>query len=349
MRAISAFGNTGKSERVNYYVIVVILTLVGSVLGSGFISGKEVAVFFSRFGGFSFLGIFLAFFLFAGIFYLILIKSDIILSRLQNSKIILFLNLIISIVFSSAMMAGIVNSMNFDIISIKFAIFFIILLICLLIIKKGIKILNKLNSFLVPIMIIIFLILLSLNISQKPIDFSFSLSGSVSIFYSFLYAILNTSNGVVLTASLGQKLAKHQKAQVSVLSALVLMLILLFVNIVLLQHSSLLYEDMPFLSLFSGWQKVCINIVIFIGCATSLFSLVYTSFLSFRGLCNNEFLIFCISVLLPALLSLLGFSFIVSQLYPICSILGLYLLFALLKGQRVKKTKAKSIKRKENL
>ena len=99
-------------------------------------------------------------------------------------------------------------------------------------------------------------------------------------------------------------------------------LILLSTNIVLLQNQSSLVQDMPLLSLFSGFQKFLMTIVVFIGCITTLFSLVYTSSFSMRGLCKNEFLIFLVSVLLPLVFSLLGFSFIVLYLYPLASILG---------------------------
>ena len=152
----------------------------------------------------------------------------------------------------------------------------------------------------------------------------------LSIFYSLLYVVLNSSNGCVMIASLGESLNKKQKARVSFLSALVLMLILLFVNIILLQHSSCLSQEMPLISLFDGWQKSLMNIIIFIGCSTTLFSLIYTSSFSMRGLCNNEFFVFFISVIVPMLLSLLNFGFIVSYLYPLASVIGLFLLIDLL-------------------
>ena len=44
----------------------VVLAIVGTIVGSGFISGKEIAVFFTRFGLFSYPCIFLAFFFILG-------------------------------------------------------------------------------------------------------------------------------------------------------------------------------------------------------------------------------------------------------------------------------------------
>ena len=316
-------------------MIVVLFAVIGNFLGSGFISGKEIAVFFSRFGSLSFLSIPLTFFIFWGVVYLILNKCDVILSKLSRSRFCAIINIIICLVFSASMLAGISSLLKFNILLLNLFSILIILFVCIFIIKKGLNFLNKMNNLLIPIMFSVFFIILCLNISPLPLNLVFSKEYLTFPLYSLLYVILNTSNGCVLIASLGKSLSKRQKAQVSFLSALVLMLILLFVNIILLQHSSLIYEDMPFLSLFSGWQRACINIVTFVGCSTSLFSFVYTSSLSFRGLCNNEFLIFCISVFLPALLSFCGFSFIVSYLYPLISVLGLFLLFKLLWSDKI--------------
>ena len=57
-------------------VFVAVLVLFGAVLGSGFASGKEIVVFFSRFGNLSFLYIFLAAFLFFLLFYFFLKNAE---------------------------------------------------------------------------------------------------------------------------------------------------------------------------------------------------------------------------------------------------------------------------------
>ena len=317
----------------------VVLAIVGTIVGSGFISGKEIAVFFTRFGLFSYPCIFLAFFLFWGIFYLILIKGDFILDKIKTSKFCFLINFIICTIFSSAMFAGIGNLLKFDNFFVNFLIFIIILIICYLIFKRGAKILNKLNLIFIPLMIIIFILLLSRKFSFSGFDVSSSMGGA-SIFYCILYIFLNTSNGCVLIAGLGQKLTKKQKARASFLSALVLMLILLFANTLLLQSYSSLSEDMPLLSLLTGGARATMNFVIFIGCSTSLFSLIFASSYSMRGLCNNEFLIFFLSVILPLLLSLFGFNNIVTYLYPLSSVLGLFMMldFCILYGKKLKQS-----------
>ncbi len=309
-------------------------------MGSGFISGKEIVVFFSRFGAYSFLGIFLTFFFFAFLFYIILNKGEEALQRLKSSRFSFVINLIICMIFTSAMFAGVNNLLTFDKIYINFIVLILILFVCFIIFKRGLKSLNKLNYFLIPIMLGILIMIVALKLNFSPIKFVSSL-GEMSFLYSILYVILNTANSAVLIAEIGKNLNRKQKARVSIISALVLMLILLLVNIVLLQNSSSFVEDMPLISLFSGWQKVMMNIVVFIGCITTLFSLVFVSSSSMRGLCNNEFIIFSISVLMPAMLSLLGFGFIVTYFYPITSILGVFLLYDLFFKSLFKRTNQK--------
>lgn len=304
--------------------LAAILAILGTVIGSGFISGKEITVFFTRFGLFSFPCIFLAFFIFWALFYIILTRGEKALEKLKNSKLSFVINLIICTIFSSAMFAGTNNLLNFDNFLINFLIFSAILLICFVIFKKGLKFLNKINYFFIPFMIIILLVLLIDNLSLEKLTFSQTSYGGLSFFYSLLYCLLNSANGCVLIAKFSQELTRRQKARVSFLSALVLMLILLFANLVLLKAS--LDETMPMLSMLKGYQEVVMRVVIFIGCVTTLFSLVFTSSFSMRGLCNNEFLIFLASLIMPLVCSLLGFDFIVTYLYPIASILGAILL-----------------------
>ena len=313
----------------------IIFAIIGTVIGSGFISGKEVAVFFARFGFWSIPCIFIAFFLFWLLFYSILIKGDKILFKLKKSKLFMILNIILCIIFTSAMFAGINNFLIFDNFFINFLIFSCILALCTLIFKKGTTFLNKLNFILIPVMLVIFLALLS---SKSSLNFQLQ-ENSHSIwspFYCVFYVVLNTSNSCVMLASLGEGLSRKQKARASFYSSLVLMLILLFVNIILLQHSSLISLDMPLLSLFNGWERTLLNIIIFIGCSTTLFSLIFSSSLTIRGLCNNEFLVFIISIVVPTILSLVGFGFIITYLYPLASIVGIFLLLNLLFEENIK-------------
>ncbi len=316
---------------------LVVLAIIGTVIGSGFISGKEIVVFFTRFGYFSFPCIFLAGILFFVLFKCLLSLGDKALAKLKKSKLAFVINLFLCLFFSSAMFAGISNLLTFDKIIVNFVIFFIVLTLAFIVFKFGMGSLDKINLILVPFMLILFLVMLSTKLSFKSIAIVGQTRYSgFSIFFALLYVILNTANGGVIIANLGQRLSKKQKTQVALISALTLSAILLIANIVLLLNPTSISSAMPLVSMFSKEGHVIMTFVVFIGCLTTLLTLVYTLSSSMRGLCKNEFIIFFISVILPLILSLLGFDFIVEYLYPLASILGIYLLAGLLFSSKYK-------------
>ncbi|MCI8556019.1 MAG: hypothetical protein HFI85_05605 [Clostridia bacterium] len=311
-----------------------ILAIVGTVIGSGFISGKEIMVFFSRFGWYSFLFIALAFVLFFVLFKLLLNCGEKALNKLEKSKFSFLINLFLCLFFSSAMFAGIANLLQFDNIFANLAVFFFVLLLSYLVFKHGLGGLNKINMVIVPIMILIFVGFLASKISFKTVEFEGFAAGGAGLVYAILYVILNTANGGVIIANYGKKLSKRQKTQVAFLSALTLFVILLIANLVLLLNPTSFVYAMPLVSIFSGVGHIVMTIVVFMGCLTTLLTLVYTLSTSMRGLCKNEILIFFVSVIVPLLLSLVGFDFIVEHLYPLASVLGIYLLCDLLFANR---------------
>lgn len=303
------------------------LAIIGTVIGSGFISGKEIVVFFSRFGYWSFPCIILTFFLFFFIFKFLLNRGSESVKRLEKSKLSFILNLLLCTIFSASMFAGTIDMAKDYGIVLAVVFIFFLLLLCARVSKRGITSLNKLNFILVPAMTIVLIIgLIYLLCKGGQIQNIGNEFGGMSIIYTILYVVLNTSNGCVLIANFGQKLSAKQKTRVAFLSALVLCLILTIINIVLLFSPSVFGEEMPLLELFSGPLRQVLSFAIMIGCLTTLFSLIYSLSSSMRGLCKNEYLIFSVSVIMPFILSLLGFGFIVSYLYPLASVIGVFLL-----------------------
>jgi len=301
-----------------------IITIVGMVVGSGVVSGKEIVVFFSRFGYFSFFTIIISFFMFYFLFKFILVKCEYIKNKIKNSKFALLANFIFCTIFSASMFAGINNLLNSDENLINILIFLLIFLFCVVIFKKGIKSLNKLNLILVPVMLFVFAVLLISKItSVEKGGFNF---GGVSIFYAILYVLLNVSSGCVLIADLGRELTKKQKTRVAFFSALVLSLILLITNMVLLAYPNFLSNPMPLLDILGG-NSVVIEVLIFIGSATTLFSIVYSISIILRSVCKNEIINFFVCIGVPLFLSLWGFGPIIAYLYPLASVMGGMFLF----------------------
>ena len=87
---------------------------------------------------------------------------------------------------------------------------------------------------------------------------------------------------------------------------------------------------MPLLQISGGYVYVLMRIVIFVGCLTTLLSLVYTTSQNLQKLGICGVLNILISIILPFLASFLGFGKIVSILYPIVSVLGILLVIPFL-------------------
>ena len=113
------------------------------------------------------------------------------------------------------------------------------------------------------------------------------------------------------------------------ISALVLGIMLLLTNIVLFAYPALFNEEMPMLAILSSGSSAVITLVVFIGCLTTLLSIIYSASSSIRGMIENEYLNFALSILLPLILSFWGFSNIVAYLYPLASVMGGVMLFLL--------------------
>lgn len=307
-------------------MLAIVLAIVGAVVGCGFITGKEIVVYFARFGSIAYVGAIFAIFLFYLIIYFLLKNSEKILKKLKKSKIFLIFNLILNIILSSAMFGGTINVI-FPLGKIwSFIILTIVLILCFLVFRHGKSALEKLSYLFVPVMILSFILIFIFKI-DFPLNFISPKFSFPPLWFSLLYVSINLSNSLLLVSSLGEKLSKKSKAQVAFLSALVLGFLLLMTITILLQNASLLYQEMPLLYLCSGWQKGVMSVIVFLGCITSLFSLTFTLSSSLRGLNLGEMMNFLVSIILPFVISFLGFGFIVSYFYPLASVLGLLILF----------------------
>ena len=153
-----------------------VMLVIGMVIGSGFASGKEIAVFFSRFGCFSYIFIPFVFFLFWGVFFWILSHGEGGIDKLNSSKIFLSLYTTISLVFTASMFAGTKVTMFFENHFIDITLMVVLLLTCIYVSRTGIKVLEIFNAYLIPITIIILVICLKKNIGHELASFKGSFS-----------------------------------------------------------------------------------------------------------------------------------------------------------------------------
>ncbi len=305
----------------------VVFLIFGTIVGSGFSSGKEIFVFFSRFGNLSYLYIFLACLFFFCLFYLFLLKGGKVTKKMENLKIINIIMMFISIVFTASMFAGLKNLFSFSNNFIYLLLCGGLLILTLYITLKGMKTLERFTAIIMPICAFIFLTILCF-LSFKKSQYVMETENGLGFLYSPLYVALNFSTSTFIIAKAGKELTKKQTFLISLFSSLLLFAFLTFGNIVLRTHPESYYAEMPFLYLCQGnsFFFVLSYIVIFVGCFTTLLSLCLTLKESLSGFIKNEVALLSISIFFPYLLSECGFSYIVSYFYPVSSVLAIFLM-----------------------
>ena len=295
---------------------VAIVSIVGGFVGSGFVSGKEIVVFFAHFGGWCYPAILLSFFL---LFYLLKLILNLPEKIIKDNKLIFFTIQILSIIFASSMFGSMVKILEFQGILIEMAIFLIIFAFCLLIFLKGGKFLNKINFIFVPIMLLILFSGIFFKIGKIDLDFTFE--KSFGLLYGMFYIFLNCASLIPFASESGARLTQKQKARVAFVCALVLCLLLCLCSTVLLAYPQTFSEAMPFVCIF-GKGQIVVKLAVFLGSLTTLLGQIYSLSQNFRFFRKNELLNFFQAVCLPFCFSLIGFNVIVSLVYPVAGVLG---------------------------
>lgn len=304
-----------------------VFLLFGTIVGSGFSSGKEILVFFSRFGELSYLYIVIACVLFFLLFYLFLSKGKFVIDKLEKLKIVNIILVFISIVFTASMFAGLKSLFMFSNSFLYIILCALLLLFTVFITLKGMGMLEKVTLVLMPACVFIFLAVLIYICFQNP-EFTVQAKSPFGYFYCPLYVALNFSTSTFIVSKAGRELNKKQTFFVSLFSSLLLLAFLLFANFALRTHVDSHFADMPFLYLCqnNSFFFVLCYVVILIGCLTTLLSLCLTIKASVEGMFKGEVLGIFIAIFLPFLISEFGFSKIVANLYPLASVLGISVL-----------------------
>lgn len=304
-----------------------IMIIIGTIIGSGFATGKEIAVYFSRFGLVSYFLILMTGAIFFCVIYFFLSRGAKAFEKISSSKFFLALYTIISLIFTSSMFAGTINILP-QTMWLRMMFWIGLCLVCLYVARRGLKSLAIANSFLIPVLMICLIVVLFQII--KPINLNFSSKNAfLGLFFTILYCLLNFSTSGIVFAKLGDELNKKQKVWASLISSLTLCVFLMLTNNALLSHPASIHQEMPLVFLSSGVSLLLIKFVVFSGCITTLFSLVYTTSLSLEKLSFPKFWIGFIAVVFPAAVSIFGFGRIVSFLYPLASVIGIFVFFFL--------------------
>ena len=317
----------------------IVLLIIGTIIGAGFVSGKEISSFFSIFGYYSFIFILPIFFLlyyFINKLLLIGINKKInnvddlnLIIFKKNNKIIKIFTFISFIILSSTMISAINTSFNIRPYSLlHFATILIIIIISCIAIYKDLHFIKNMCTIIVPFILFLMIIVCLINLNSPS---NVLLSNIILLPYNVItYVCRNIFLSYFVVAKSSYGLNKHQCKQISFATALILCLIMTVVIFTELCNINIINSNMPLLDLSktSSVLYAVYLIVLQFAIFTTLISTLLTlkTFFNFK----SKLLDAIIPTIICACLSFISFNYFVVYLYPVIGILGFYLIYYLM-------------------
>lgn len=330
----------------------VIFVIIGTLIGAGFASGREIYLFFGKYGENAKIGIILTGIITGIIIYKVLEITKTyeinnynkLLERVnwKHSKLNKYINLIVNsflLISFYIMIAGFSAYMLQTYNTPIYISNIIFVMICYIIFKKSIQGVIKANEILVPILIILIAYL-----GIKNIPHSFNANGistiqgttSTWIIGSVLYASYNSILLIPVLTGLRNYLdSKKQIIKISIISSSIIIILALFIYSLLLRGEFFVSElEMPLIEITMQFGKIFKYIYGFVIIA-SIFTSAVSAGYSFLGNVSKTkksyeiiLLIICITGIA---VSNIGFSNLVEILYPLFGILGLIQIWIIVK------------------
>ncbi len=286
-------------------------TIIGSVIGAGFITGKEISVFFCK--DFSVSGLYASFvFFFLFIFALSVSRGGVV------EKIVGYAVALTGIIIASCMTAAL-NSLfksifreteNFKIFTI-ITVFFAVI-VCI----KGVGAMNAVSMAVMPF-VLVFIVVLSL-VSAGDLSVKISPQGKDGLVFPLLYVGINCllSSKVIVDSTKG--LTMRKKLVCAFFVSFSLCLCIFFIGVRVCGKEG----EMPFLSAL-GDNVICLKIAVvitFFSIFTTLVASVYSAFTLAKG--KTSVLQKIIITLVFLMFSRFGFSEFVEKVYPVLGVIG---------------------------
>jgi len=327
----------------------IIFVLIGTFVGAGFASGKEVFNFFTIY---SFNGI-LSIFFFSFLLFLLIKKCLNIKKKLQinsynefilylekkykffNHKFFLF---IINIFLASSfyiMIAALSSLFDYQFNIAKFiTITWCIIISFNIFYKKNINFIYIINSILMPILIIFIISLCLFNINLNNIKFN-EINNSSNIFTAIFMGLLYFSYNSLLLIPIIFNLKNNKKNNIfktSLIFSIIIFLLTFLINLLLLSFYNLISDlELPILFISNSSLKIfsCLYFFIILSAIfTTMISSGYSFVITFD---NNNFKIKLIVFLLFSFIfCIFSFSSLINFFYPLFGLLGFTQIFLIL-------------------
>lgn len=326
-------------------IFKITFVFVGTILGAGFASGKEIVTFFAKFSNLGIFGFFLSCFLFFlscfSILYIIykfkFENYNEFMKHLFGEKLgkaISYFNAFFLFTIFFVMIAGGGSTLKvfFPQINSKVlnVIFCIIIFICLNFGTKGIV---KVNELISPILVFgIILCSIYLNFFKTVPVFKFT-----EVTYSaIIYSSYNIITIISLLFSMRELILNKKSCFYSaVLSSVIIFFIGFFMLLPLIKHYNFIYNiDLPIVYLIeknSLTLEYIYTILLFLAIFTTAIGngFAFIDFMNEKTKQNSIFLKFNICIL-ALIFSFIGFSNLVEKIYPLFGYLGVFQLVIIL-------------------
>ena len=326
MKAVEDSNNS-----VNILTIAkVSFTMVGTLIGAGFASGKEITTFFGCYGSLSYLIIAIFCVCFAiGIVYLSCIDPNIIPPILKNlMSIAVFISEVISITAMMAGLSSILSLIFFNDIPLYLFLFLIFMIII-----TGMKGLTTTNLILVPILFVAIIVFGIIGVTSID-TFSLAVINSSSIF-KFMSLPLYIGLNLFSIFPIAMEFSKFQNKKEKIISSIsatsiIFVLMLCFCFTILNKNSTSITSELPLVIYILNVAPNLI-IVVVMTLAIAITTTIISDGFVLRGIISKwskrfANIIFTIIFIVAFLISNFGFSEIVENLYPINGLLGLILI-----------------------
>lgn len=309
------------------------LAIIGTTIGAGFVSGKEISNFFNVYGNFAYLMAVIM-----GIVYFLTLKLFFNCSTnnpFKNNKFLDYVIAFSQLISLTAMIAGL-NSVLSNYFGSKI-LFYITCVLCFIIILCGLKGLTRTNALLMPILLV-FILFVGVNavLTHDNFDVEISSSSPLKILtYIFIYIGLDLFSCYPICIVLGKNTTKKERNIIAIIvSVAITILISCYLVSVLKKGTDYIYFDLPILNYtIDNFDSLYIFacIVLTIGIVTTLLSNGFVLYdFSNNRFHKNKFVVFLLLFCVAFILSFIGFSAIVEFFYPINGIIGLTLVVLLL-------------------
>ena len=326
-----------------------IFVLIGTFVGAGFASGKEVFNFFTIY---SFNGI-ISIFLFSFLLFLLINKClniKITLHLNSYNQFILYLEkkykffnhsfflFVINIFLASSfyiMIAALSSLFNYQFNIAKFITITWCIIICFFIFyKKNINFIYIINSILMPILILFIISLCLFNTDLTNINF-YEINNSSNIFTAIFMGLLYFSYNSLLLIPIIFDLKvnkENNNFKLSLIFSLIILLLTFLINLLLLSFYNLIYNlELPILFISNYSIKIFAYLYFFI-ILSAIFTTMISSGYSFVNNFNknNIKIKLIIFLLFSFVFCLFSFSSLINFFYPFFGLLGFIQIFLIL-------------------